>query len=120
VFLSSVFAWWLYSFIQYTQKEYTLQKDNLQLHAIAIENKLAQFIEKHSESTDSNVYETYKANQLHILNYLEQLNQQHQVKTQIVLIDAQANSHEFLKIELDPSELENIHKRFEKKQRAFY
>lgn len=120
VFLSSVFAWWLYSFIQYTQKEYTLQKDNLQLHAIAIENKLAQFIEKHSEPTDSNVYETYKANQLHILNYLEQLNQQHQVKTQIVLIDAQANSHEFIKIELDPSELENIHKRFEKKQRAFY
>ncbi len=118
MFLSSVFAWWLYSFIQYTQKEYTLQKDNLQLHAIAIENELVQFIEQESTSTDSNVYQTYKVNQLAITEYLAKLNQQHQVKTKIVLINS--NSHQFLKIELDSTELENIHKRFEKKQRAFY
>lgn len=120
VFLSSVFAWWLYAFIQYTQKEYTLQNNNLQLHTIAIQEELAQFIESKSLPSEHNLYQTYKAHQAEAQAHLITLNHKHQVTTQITLLDTTASNHHFFSITLDDDALIGIQKQFEKKQRAFY
>ena len=120
VFLSSVFAWWLYAFIQYTQKEYTLQTSNLELHAVAIQDELAQFIEDKSLTTDSNLFQTYKTHQSEVQAYLLELNHKHQVSTEITLLDTLANNHHFFKVSLDATVLTSIQKQFDKKQRAFY
>ncbi len=120
VYIIAVFAWWLYSFISYTEKEYKLENNNLKLNSFVIHNQINEYIDKLQGNQAESPYSKYKQHAKEIKSLHESLNIEYNIKTSMSIVDSNGNLYNLLKITIAPEEFKSIHKTFIKKQRAFY
>ena len=120
IYIVAVFGWWLYSFITYTEKEYSLEHNNLKLNAMVIHNRISEYIDFHKADRSEKPFHTYKRHEAAILNLHKDLNSQYRTSTAMVLKDTSGNLHSLIDIRIRPEEFRAIHRTFIKKQRAFY
>ncbi|MFM6984513.1 MAG: hypothetical protein ACKOXF_10285, partial [Chitinophagaceae bacterium] len=120
IYICAVFGWWLYSFVSYTEKEYQLEYNNLKLNALVIKNGIIEYIEERQAEAQTIPYEIFKAAEQEIRKKHQELNFQHRVKTELVVINSTNNLHNLIDIKIAPEEFKAIHTNFIRKQRAFY
>lgn len=120
VYIIAVFGWWLYSFINYTEKEYKLENNNLKLNSFVIHNQINEYIDKLQGNEVESPYTIYKLHAKEIKSLHESLNIEFNIKTSMSIVDSNGNLYNLLKITIAPEEFKAIHKTFIKKQRAFY
>ncbi len=120
VYIIAVFGWWLYSFINYTEKEYKLESNNLKLNSFVIHNQINEYIDKLQGTETQSPYSIYKKHVREINSLHESLNNGYNIKTSLSIVDSNGNLYNLLKIDISPEEFKSIQKTFIKKQRAFY
>jgi signal transduction histidine kinase len=120
VYIIAVFGWWLYSFINYTEKEYKLEYNNLKLNSFVIHNQINEYIDKLQGSETQSPYSIYKKHVKEVNSLHESLNKGYNINTSLSIVDSNGNLYNLLKIDISPEEFKSIHKTFIKKQRAFY
>jgi signal transduction histidine kinase len=120
VYIVAVFSWWLYAFVEYTEKEYKLEYNNLGLNAKVIQFEMLEYLGNNHKPDEQSVYQTYLAKKDEIELRHKQLNQFYKISTHLTVKDTSAGLHRLLSINVDSKEYKLIHKNFIKKQRAFY
>lgn len=120
VYIIAVFGWWLYSFINYTEKEYKLESNNLKLNSFVIHNQVNEYIDKLQGNEAISPYAIYKKHVKEINSLHKSLNNEYNIKTSLSIVDSNGNLYNLLKIDIAPEEFKAIQKTFLKKQRAFY
>lgn len=106
--------------MSYTEKEYQLEYNNLKLNALVIKNGIIEYIEERQAEAQTIPYEIFKAAEQEIRKKHQELNFQHKVKTELVVINSTNNLHNLIDIKIAPEEFKAIHANFIRKQRAFY
>lgn len=110
----------MYSFINYTEKEYKLESNNLKLNSFVIHNQVNEYIDKLQGNEAISPYAIYKKHVKEINSLHKSLNNEYNIKTSLSIVDSNGNLYNLLKIDIAPEEFKAIQKTFLKKQRAFY
>lgn len=119
-YICMVFGWWLYSFIDYTKKEFSLENNTLKLHALEIRSRIVEYLENKRLPEDSGAYQTYLRNRQEISALQQNLNSFYGTTTILSIQDSTAGVNGLLSVNASPEEYQSINKTFIKKQRAFY
>lgn len=120
IYISAVFGWWLYSFITYTEKEYYLERDNLQLNALVIKNDIIEYLDRHYVNSGKTPFEAYKTHEKEINDIHKRLNEKYHVSTYLSIKDTVSQLHNLISVRISKDEFNAIFRNYIKKKRAFY
>lgn len=120
LYITAVFSWWLYSFINYTVKEYELEKNNLKLNAMVIKNGLIEYLENYKADSAQSPYQLYKRHEAEVRDLHKRLNSQYKVETNMVITDSNATMYNMMSVSIASKEIKTITRNYIKKKRAFY
>jgi two-component system phosphate regulon sensor histidine kinase PhoR len=119
LYILAAFGWWLYSLIDFTNKEHAYEINSLKYKSAHIKETLVNFLYT-KENLEIGYFMTFEANKKEFTQLLNQLKKEQKCEVDLTINAGKNNFNDLLTITPNRREFAKINKRFETKIRAFY
>ncbi|MDI1234742.1 MAG: ATP-binding protein [bacterium] len=119
LYILAAFGWWLYSLIDFTNKEHAYEISSIKYKSAHIKEELVNFLYK-NENSEIGYFMTFESNKNEFTKLLNNLQKEQKCLVDLTINAGKNNFNDLLTISPNRSEFTKINKRYETKLRAFY